>query len=107
MKLPELKYRIAHEVVVHAEKYVDGIVHTNGLENFWSLLKRGLTGTYVAVEPYHLFRYLDEQMFGFNNRKRDGKKLGPAERIARTLSQIANKRLTYAEVTGKVGETTT
>ena len=59
----------AHQVVDHAVKYVDGNVHTNGLENFWSLLKRGINGTYVSVEPFHLFRYLDEQSFRYNNRK--------------------------------------
>jgi transposase-like protein len=59
----------AHEVINHAEAYVEGNVHTNGLENFWSLLKRSLKGTYVSVEPYHLFRYVDEQAFRFNNRK--------------------------------------
>src|SRR6266571_3391597 len=59
----------AHQVVDHATQYVDGRVHTNGLENFWSLLKRGVSGTYVSVEPFHLHRYLDEQMFRFNNRK--------------------------------------
>ncbi len=58
-----------HEFVNHVERYVNGRVHTNGLENFWSLLKRGLHGTYVAVEPFHLHRYLDEQMFRYNNRK--------------------------------------
>jgi transposase-like protein len=58
----------AHKVIDHAEKYVDGRVHTNGLENFWSLLKRGINGTYVSVEPFHLFRYLDEQTFRYNNR---------------------------------------
>ena len=58
-----------HAFVNHMEKYVDGQVHTNGLENFWSLLKRGLNGTYIAVEPFHLFRYLDEQVFRYNNRK--------------------------------------
>ena len=65
----------AHEIVNHLEGYVNGRVHTNGLENFWSLLKRGLHGTYVAVEPFHLFRYVDEQVFRFNNRKAaDGNK---------------------------------
>ena len=59
----------AHEIVNHAEAYVIGNVHTNGLENFWSLLKRGLGGTYISVEPFHLFRYIDEQAFRFNNRK--------------------------------------
>src|SRR5467141_3303703 len=58
-----------HQTIDHAECYVDGQVHTNGLENFWSLLKRGLKGTYISVEPFHLFRYLDEQVFRYNNRK--------------------------------------
>ncbi len=91
-----------HQVIDHAEKYVDGQVHTNGLENFWSLLKRGLKGTYVSVEEFHLFRYLDEQMFRYNFRKlpHDG------ARFEHVASHIFGKRLTYAEVTGKVGETT-
>src|SRR6266849_6654975 len=58
-----------HEVIDHAVAYVDGEIHTNGLENFWSLLKRSINGTYVSVEPFHLFRYLDEQAFRYNNRK--------------------------------------
>ena len=91
-----------HGVINHAEKYVDGKIHTNGMENFWSLLKRGLHGTYVSVEPFHLFRYLDEQMFRFNNRK----DLDDGGRFELAVSQIVGKRLTYAEVTGKVGETT-
>ena len=95
-----------HDFVNHAEKYVDGRVHTNGIENFWSLLKRGLTGTYVAVEPFHLFRYVDEQVFRFNSRLGENKKpLPDSERFYKALSQIAGKRLTFAEVTGKVGET--
>jgi hypothetical protein len=93
----------AHQVIDHAVKYVDGRVHTNGLENFWSLLKRGIAGTYVSVEPFHLFRYLDEQMFRFNNRKDgSGNKLSDSDRFQIGLSQIAGKRLTFAEVTGKV-----
>lgn len=95
-----LHYRFVHDVVNHAEAYVKGRVHTNGLENFWSLLKRGLNGTYVAVEPFHLDRYVDEQVFRYNNRK-----ITDAERFQLALSQIAGKRLTFAEVTGKVGET--
>src|SRR5258706_1957441 len=95
-----------HEFVNHLERYVNGRVHTNGLENFWSLLKRGLNGTYVAVEPFHLHRYLDEQMFRYNNRKdENGRKLTDTERFSLALSQIAGKRLTFAEVTGKVNET--
>ena len=57
-----------HDVINHTEKYVRGRVHTNGIENFWSLLKRGIGGTYVAVEPFHLDRYVDEQVFRYNNR---------------------------------------
>lgn len=88
-----------HLVIDHAEKYVDGRVHTNGLENFWSLLKRQLKGTYISVEPFHLFRYLDEQVYRYNNRElaNDG------ERFVKALTQIAGRRLTFAEVTGKVG----
>jgi transposase-like protein len=95
-----------HQVVNHLEKYVDGQVHTQGIENFWALLKRGLGGTYVAVEPFHLFRYVDEQAFRFNNRKDvNGKKLNDSDRFQVALSQVAGKRLTFAEVTGKVGAT--
>lgn len=95
-----------HDFVNHVEKYVNGRVHTNGLENFWSLLKRGLNGTYIAVEPFHLFRYVDEQAFRYNHRKdENGNKLSDAERFTVALSQIAGKRLTFAEVTGKVGGT--
>lgn len=85
-----------HNVINHAEKYVDGQVHTNGVENFWSLLKRGINGTYISVEPFHLFRYLDEQSFRFNNRK-----LSASERFAIVMHGISNKRLTWSEVTGK------
>lgn len=95
----------AHKVVDHAERYVDGQVHTNGLENFWSLLKRGLSGTYVSVEPFHLFRYLDEQMFRYNYRGNREQKITDADRFNIILSQVAGRRLTYKEVTGKVGET--
>jgi len=95
-----------HHVINHLEKYVDGNVHTNGIENFWSCLKRGLGGTYIAVEPFHLFRYVDEQAFRFNNRKDDmGNTLGDSERFTRALAHVAGKRLTFKEVTGKVEET--
>ncbi len=87
----------AHQVVDHAVQYVDGKVHTNGLENFWSLLKRGISGTYVSVEPFHLFRYLDEQSFRYNNRK----EMDDFDRFRLALSQIAGKRLTYKHLTGK------
>jgi len=89
------KYR--HEIVQHAAQYVDGNVHTNGMENFWSLLKRGLHGTYVSVEPFHLFRYLDEQAFRFNNRK----DMKDSDRFDLAVRQIVGRRLTWAEVTGK------
>jgi transposase-like protein len=89
----------AHQVIDHAKKYVDGKVHTNGLENFWSLLKRGISGTYVSIEPFHLFRYLDEQMFRYNNRD----DTNDADRFKLALSQIADRRLTFAKVTGKEG----
>jgi transposase-like protein len=93
-----------HLVVNHLERYVQGNVHTQGIENFWSCLKRSLGGTYVAVEPFHLFRYVDEQTFRFNNRKDDnGRVLKDSERFDMALSQIAGKRLTFAEVTGKNG----
>lgn len=96
-----LSQKYIHEIVNHAETYVRGRVHTNGIENFWSLLKRGLNGTYVAVEPFHLFRYVDEQVFRFNTRKDS---MGDGERFQLALSQIGGKRLTFAEVTGKTGE---
>src|SRR5437667_7127830 len=94
----------AHQVVDHACQYVDGRVHPNGLENFWSLLKRGISGTYVNVEPFHLFRYLDEQVFRFNNRATEDNPLNDSDRFLLALSQVAGKRLTFAELTGKVGE---
>jgi transposase-like protein len=94
-----------HETVNHMKEYVRGQVHTQGIENFWSLLKRGLRGTYVAVEPFHLDRYLDEQVFRFNNRATKDNPLNDADRFSLAVSQIAGKRLTYAELTGKVGET--
>jgi transposase-like protein len=85
-----------HQVVDHAVEYVRGRVHTNTIENFWSLVKRALHGTYVSVEPFHLFRYLDEQTFRFNNRKtNDG------VRFERGMRQVMGKRLTYAQLTAK------
>jgi transposase-like protein len=83
-----------HKVIDHAEAYAQGTVHTNGLENFWSLLKRALRGTYVSVEPFHLFRYLDEQCFRFNHRK-----LSDAARFALTAGRVFGKRLTFAQLT--------
>ena len=93
------KYR--HEIVVHAEQYVDGQIHANGLEKVWSLLKRGLHGTYVSVEPFHLFRYIDEQAFRFNNRK----DMKDSDRFDLAVRQIVGKRLNWLEVAGKVMET--
>jgi transposase-like protein len=90
-----------HQVIDHAERYVNGQVHTNGMENFWSLLKRQLKGTYISVEPFHLFRYLDEQVFRYNFRTLEHDGL----RFEHVASHILGKRLTYAEVTGKVGAT--
>ncbi len=96
----------AREVISHMETYVQGHVHTNGIENFWSLLKRGLRGTYVSVDPAHLQAYVDEQVFRFNNRKdADGVKLTDSDRFDMAVRQIVGKRLTWAEVTGRVPET--
>src|ERR1700722_3543657 len=99
-----LKEKYIHEVVDHAEEYVRGQVHTNGLENFWSLLKRNLKGTYVAVEPFHLERYVDEQVFRFNNRATKDNPLTDSDRFLLALSQVSGKRLTFAELTGKSEE---
>lgn len=90
----------AHQVIDHAIEYVRENVHTNGLENFWSLLKRGINGTYISVEPFHLFRYVDEQAFRFNNRR----DMTDSDRFDLVVRQIAGKRLTWAGVTGKVEE---
>jgi transposase-like protein len=86
-----------HEAVNHLEAYVSGNCHTNGLENFWSLLKRSINGTYVSVEPFHLFRYVDEQAFRFNNRL----PMGDGDRFSYLVRKVVGKRLTYAELTGK------
>lgn len=86
----------AHQVINHAEKYVNGNVHTNCIENYWSLLKRGLKGTYVSVEPFHLFRYLDEQAFRFNARKDNDQ-----GRFMTALSQISGKRVEYKALIGQ------
>jgi transposase-like protein len=88
-----------HQVIDHAVQYVDGVVHTNGMENFWSLLKRGINGTYVSVEPFHLFRYLDEQVYRFNNRK-----MTDAERFDIAVKGIVGKRLTFDQLTGKTAD---
>jgi transposase-like protein len=85
-----------HQVIDHAEAYAKGRVHTNGLENFWILLKRAIKGTYVSVEPFHLFRYLDEQSFRYNSRtNHDG------HRFLNVLGSILGPRVTYKQLTGK------
>lgn len=101
-----LSKSFVHEVVNHAVEYVNGQVHTNGLENFWSLFKRNLRGTYVSVEPFHLERYLDEQVWRFNNRggKKRDERITDSDRFVLACSQITGKRLTFAELTGKDGQ---
>lgn len=95
-----LEQEYAHQVIDHAVAYVDGQVHTNGLENYWSLLKRCISGTYISVEPFHLFRYLDEQAFRYNNRK----DMDDSARFSLAVSQIVGKRVMYKELTGKTAE---
>lgn len=105
MSYDGLAVEYAHKVVDHAEKYVDGQVHTNGLENFWSLLKRGISGSYVSIEPFHLFRYLDEQVFRYNNRATRDNPLNDADRFDLAVRKLFGKRLTFAGLTGKLCET--
>lgn len=95
----KLREFYVHETVDHSERYVNGLIHTNGLENFWSLFKRSIRGTYVSVEPFHLFRYLDEQAFRFNSRK-----VSDAARFNEMTKRVLGKRLTYAELTGDATE---
>jgi transposase-like protein len=97
----KVAYNFVHDIINHTKEYVRGRVHTNSMENFWSLLKRGLKGTYVCVEPFHLSRYVDEQVFRFNNRKEGDHKLTDAERFAAAMSGLAGRRLTYSDLTGK------
>lgn len=92
----DLDSEYAHRVIDHAEAYVDGNVHTNRLENFWSLLKRAIRGTYVSVEPFHLYRYLDEQSFRYNERKDTD-----AQRFQKVLNGVAGKRLTWDVLTAQ------
>jgi transposase-like protein len=92
----QLDQEYVHHVINHANEYVNGQVHTNGIENFWSLLKRSIKGTYVSVEPFHLFRYLDEQTFRFNTRKGTD-----ADRFVKAAAALTGKRLTYDELIGK------
>jgi hypothetical protein len=93
---------LTHEIINHIEGYVREHVHTNGIENFWSCLKRGLNGTYISVEPIHLDRYVDEQVFRFNLRH----KHTDAERFKAVLKDIVGRRLTYAELTGRTASAT-
>jgi transposase-like protein len=90
-----------HATVSHMNEYVRGSIHTQGIENFWSLLKRGLNGTYVAVEPFHLERYADEQSFRYNNRTTKDNPLTDADRFILAMSQIVGRRLTYTQLTGQ------
>ena len=91
-----LKADFIHKAVDHAKEYVRGNVHTNGLENFWCLLKRCFKGTYVSVEPFHLFRYLDEQAYRYNNRK----EMNDFDRFRLAVSQIVGRRLTWTQAIG-------
>lgn len=91
-----LEDEYAHQVVDHAECYIKGQVHTNGLENFWSLFKRCIKGTHVSIEPFHLFRYLDSETFRFNNRKTDD-----GRRFMLGLGGVSGKRLTYKSLIGE------
>lgn len=96
MSYRDLGMYYQHKVIDHAEKYVDGQIHTNGLENYWSLLKRTIGGTYVSVEPFHLFRYLDEQAFRYN-----GRSISDGARFKRTLQHVTGRRVSYQELIGK------
>lgn len=96
-----LQSRYIHQVINKTQSYVRGRIHVNGMENFWSLLKRSLKGTYVAVEPFHLERYVDEQVFRFNNRATKDNPLNDSDRFALAMSQVLGRRLTYADLTGK------
>lgn len=95
------RQEFVHDVVNHLEEYVRGQVHTQGIENFWSLLKRGLKGTYVAVEPFHLDRYVTEQVFRFNNRATKDNPLTDEDRFALAMIQAVGRRLTYTQLTGQ------
>lgn len=98
----DLDTNYTHQVIDHAEAYANGKIHTNGLENFWSLLKRAIKGTYVAIEPFHLFRYVDEEAFRYNKRKGTD-----ANRFLSVLGAIVGRRITYKRLTGKLGLSST
>ena len=101
----KLESEYVRGVMNHSIEYVNGRVHTNGIENFWSLLKRGLNGTYVAVEPFHLDLYIDEQVFRYNNRSTKDNPIDDRDRFDLVMHQVPGRRLTLKEITGKVGET--
>jgi transposase-like protein len=101
MQYDGLSRNFVHKVINHSHEYVRGNVHTQGIENFWSLLKRTLRGTYVAVEPFHLDRYLSEQVFRFNNRATKDNPLTDEDRFALTMTQAVGRRLTYTQLTGQ------
>lgn len=90
-----------HDIIVHSMEYVRGHIHTQGIENFWSLLKRGLRGTYVAVEPFHLDRYVTEQVFRYNNRSKKDRVVTDNDRFSKVMNGVFGKRLTYSELTGQ------
>jgi transposase-like protein len=96
-----MQWRFVHDIVNKTESYVRGQVHVNGMENFWALLKRSLRGTYVAVEPFHLSRYVDEQVFRYNHRKDGDRKLNDSDRFAAVMANVLGRRLTYSDLTGK------
>lgn len=92
---------LQHQIINHAIEYVRGQIHTNGIEDFWSLLKRGLNGTYVKVQPFHLFRYTDEQAFRYNNRATTKNPLRDGDRFNMVLGYVHGRRLTYKQLVGK------
>ena len=95
-----LSENYVHQVIDHAERYVDGRIHTNGMENFWSLLKRAIKGTYVSVEPFHLHRYIDEETYRFNTRKQTD-----ADRFMGVLESVSGRRVMFKDLTGRADAT--
>jgi len=92
-----VRWNFEHGMTDHSlGEYVNGAIHTNGIENFWSLLKRSIAGTYLSIAPKHLIAYVDERAFAFNNRK-----TSDFDRFSTVLTQVTGRRLTYAELTGK------
>jgi hypothetical protein len=94
----DLRDAYVHKIINHAERYVAGKVHTNSIENFWSVLKRTLGGTYICPRPQHLDRYLDEQIFRYNDREIED---GP--RFDKAAKGADGKRLTYKALINKNG----